>query len=1148
MKAGQLEIEILANVAQLQADMAKIKKAVGDTTGDVSRNVRAANDNLRNFGKGAGAGFQQFTREVAQLKGQLEPTWAALQRYKDQVRLLQQALREGAITHKQFVAEMRSAVGGYQSALKGVSSTTNAQRAGFQQLSYQIGDVATQFSMGARPMQIFSAQASQVVAAIGLMSNSSKGLIGFLGGPWGQILIGAVSVLGSFAAAHYGASDASDAHKDAAKDLKDAINDLHDATVREMQSTWASIQVDIDKANSMRTRAIETRKTLVAELELAKAKAGAAGQSVSPGAPSYSNLYNVGEQAKQEATARELQKQINDQNAQIAASDQTIRLQRGKQIGLEVAATYDGAAAATLKYDKALDVLNARLRSGKISEDGYRASLSALTATRDAEVEAANKSERTHRTRKAAISDEQKAYKRQYDDTQRFIEALQDEIAKIGLDEKAVRQLEVAKQMEAAQTAAQKKTITDLNTAREKALALQEAEKAAKANADIEKQIKQSQRELALIGMTDAAREKATLALSEQAEIEAVLVEIQKAEAAGNTELIAQLQHRIDLIHEKYDVERQGINIADQAERDADKLKLVNDQLQQMIGLLGNLGGLGGALGGVLGILTGNTSAIGGPIGQLLNLQIGSQEKDGKLIARTIGDEISAIFKQNGEFAKTFTGILQGAGTGMLAGNAVFGKQSTTEKLGSAIGGILGKEAGNALGKVVGGTLGKALGPLGSIAGGILGSLVGGLFTSVKWGRTIVSQSGVSAAAGNSNSSERAALAAGNNVFGALQDIADQFGGTVGDFGNIAVGVRHGDYRVNTGGTSLKKKNGAVDFNDDAEAAIAYAIQQAINRGAIEGVRAGTNVLLKATDDLQTNIEKALKFENVFSELQNLTDPLQYSLDGLGKELAQMTEIFDEAGATAEEYAQLQELYAIKQQQAMKDQLADLVSKFQERADLETQLLTLLGREEDALALSRESELLGIEDTLKPLQTMIYTLQDARAIIDQFGPLADSLRAYKQELLGTRSTNTFAVLTQQFRDTAALAKNGDATALGKLQDVSNAYLDAARENASSALDYQRAVGEVLGAVDSGIFAADSQVEYAQMQIDAVNYNSEILDKMRTEMTALQTRLVEQGASIERLARRWEGDGMPIRSESDNPVYIAVPDGQTIPVS
>ena len=80
------------------------------------------------------------------------------------------------------------------------------------------------------------------------------------------------------------------------------------------------------------------------------------------------------------------------------------------------------------------------------------------------------------------------------------------------------------------------------------------------------------------------------------------------------------------------------------------------------------------------------------------------------------------------------------------------------------------------------------------------------------------------------------------------------------------------------------------------------------------------------------------------------------------------------------------------------------------------------------------------------------------------------------------------------------------------------------------------MGEALGSLDKSIFAADTKVDYAKAQIDAVNYNSQILDQMRSEMTTLQQRLVEQGDVMERLVRRIDGDGVLIR-EGSAPVSV-----------
>ncbi len=194
--AGRLSIELVAEIARLQADLDKAKRAVNAASADIGKSARAANDNLASIGKGAGAGVAEYSRDVAKLKGAIDPAWASLQRYKDQVALLQRALSQGAITHAQYVGEMRKAV----AAHKGVEQAATKQNAGIQQLNYQLNDMATMYSMGAAPMMIFASQAGQVTQAIQLMGGGTSKVAAFLGGPWGMAITTAVVVLAPFIA------------------------------------------------------------------------------------------------------------------------------------------------------------------------------------------------------------------------------------------------------------------------------------------------------------------------------------------------------------------------------------------------------------------------------------------------------------------------------------------------------------------------------------------------------------------------------------------------------------------------------------------------------------------------------------------------------------------------------------------------------------------------------------------------------------------------------------------------------------------------------------------------------------------------------------------------------------------------------------
>jgi len=351
--------------------------------------------------------------------------------------------------------------------------------------------------------------------------------------------------------------------------------------------------------------------------------------------------------------------------------------------------------------------------------------------------------------------------------------------------------------------------------------------------------------------------------------------------------------------------------------------------------MLGAVEGMGGSIGKIAslagGLLTGQFSGLG-KAGALLNLTTTVAGKDGWRQITGKLDEIFGGKGGDGTFGKKMSAILASAGLGAAASTLVFGNGGSN--LGASIGGALGKKVGEkflskGLESVAKG-LGDFAGPLGSIAGGLLGGAIGGLFKKTKWGAVTVNSSGVSAGSGNNSSAIGAAVQAGGAFNTQLQQIADALGGKIGDFGNITIGQRHGDWRVNTGGTSLKVKKGAVDFNGDGEAAIAYAVNEAIQRGAVTGLRAGTNNLLKASGELQDKLSKALSFENVFRELNKLKDPVGAAISDLNLEYKKLIDIFKQANATVGETAQLEELYNLKRKAAVEDAIKQVAGSLQD--------------------------------------------------------------------------------------------------------------------------------------------------------------------------------------------------------------------------
>lgn len=1075
--AGQLQIEIMASVAKLQDDMRRIESAVGKSTSTISQQAKAANDNLRNIGRGAGAGVQQFSRDVQQLKAQLDPAWAAAQRFRQQQELVNKAFREGAITAKQQIAALRQNAAAYQAAGGQIARTNGAMQSGFQQAGFQISDFAVQVGGGTSAIRAASQQAPQLIQAIQLMgmgANNTQGkigkLLGILSGPWGIALTVAASVAGALAVKLMEVEKAADEVEFASYALGDAqsiLGGVIDLTTGKIK-TQSEALINLARAQAIAGKAKARADLAAAQGELRDVAAGDVNYL-----RSVRTLYQGGGVARDKNAA-----------SNIAGDFLAGRITPDKAIAeLDRLAEAGGSAA-----DDVLRALQAVANVGVNQENikVFDELKSAIEGDSAAMQQFLNISDKANRKRKETMSDAEKAQKKQTEETLRFISALEDEIAKLGLEDKAIRQLEVAKEMAAAQTQAEKDRIAELNDQRERKIELLErekkAEEAAKENDKIAQTVAALEREAQVLGLIGWEREKILLQLQQGAELSDLAAKIKAAELAGEVELVEELKKRLALLQKIYGIQIQLGDESERQRREEAHLEFVNGQLRDMIGLLGRIGGFGTVIGAAIGLFSGNTSAVGGPIGELLNATVGQRydEKTGKYIGVTIGDEMREIFKLDGEFGKTMTSILGGAGTGLFAANA-FGFTSTGSQIGSAIGGALGKVAGEALGKSVGGMLGSALGPLGSIAGGLLGGALGSLLSSTPRGSVnigdIGGELGITGSRGNSSGRIAASTKTANAIIDSLESLAAQLGATIDPSrGSVSIGIRKGNYRVDTSGSGkTKTKKGAIDFGTDAEAAAYFAMLDLIKDGVLQGLRAGTERLLKNADNLEAGLAKALQFENVFKELKERTDPLGFAMEEIGREAAQLSALFKEAGATAEEYAQLEELLAMKREEAIDRARQEALDNLRDQRELEIRILELLGRSQDALAAARELELEGLKDSLKPLQSMIYTLEDARLILDQFEPLAADLRAFKKELLGSETRNSFAAIAARFSETAALAKGGDADALAQLRGVSSEFLDAARANASSRLDYDRAVGQVLAAVDDGIFAADSQI-------------------------------------------------------------------------
>ena len=346
------------------------------------------------------------------------------------------ALREQA----QVLGLVERQLGTAGAAQRRTVAVSGEARAGYQQLSFQLGDVATQYAAGTSASIIFAQQSGQVIQAISMISGESKGLIGLLGGPWGIAFSAGLVALTPWVAKLLEGNDA----------LGDAIDKLKkDAEETELSrrahAAFAqTIEGQIDaqrRLNEELDRSIKTQRQLQQEklrdaqanlaaeqksrADLQKAISAQQGvvasykrQLLSPGfgstPESVATLAAVAAQAETKLAA--LQGQLSALDASIARNTRAVNEAQQPLIQTEVEAAFDRRAAAALRYEKALGKLNQQqaIGAGKsasvdvpqadgsfrkqrlsgISNEQYRTELTRIRAERDAAIKAAADAER----------------------------------------------------------------------------------------------------------------------------------------------------------------------------------------------------------------------------------------------------------------------------------------------------------------------------------------------------------------------------------------------------------------------------------------------------------------------------------------------------------------------------------------------------------------------------------------------------------------------------------------------------------------------------------------------------------------------------------------------------------------------------------
>ena len=372
-------------------------------------------------------------------------------------------------------------------------------------------------------------------------------------------------------------------------------------------------------------------------------------------------------------------------------------------------------------------------------------------------------------------------------------------------------------------------------------------------------------------------------------------------------------------------------------------------------------------------------------------------------------DVFSDVFGDKGIFSeglsKTLGRTAAGASTGAAAGALVTGTL-----------GIKGSQTGAA----IGGAIGSAIaGPIGSIVGGTLGSIAIGLTKSTpKASATITggNEEDVSVS-GNKDALKKASVGLASSVQETLDQIAEQFGGEVGKFA-VSIGVRHGDFRVDTSGSgATKKKSGAVDFDEDEAGAIAYAVMDAITDGGIVGISAAVEKALRSSTDLDDALEEALKVR----EVEDL-------LGGLGGE---MERAFKEFEGQAKERLRIATEYGFDVLAIEKKNAEDRASLIEEMLEEQVGSLQRLVREMTGGSLFEGS-------AIEQRDAILVQIEQAKADLEAGKKGAADTLASLFEQLNTVSKEAYGSTGQYAADRAMILAEANAVIARREAQITSA--------------------------------------------------------------------------------------------------------------
>jgi hypothetical protein len=161
-----------------------------------------------------------------------------------------------------------------------------------------------------------------------------------------------------------------------------------------------------------------------------------------------------------------------------------------------------------------------------------------------------------------------------------------------------------------------------------------------------------------------------------------------------------------------------------------------------------------------------------------------------------------------------------------------------------------------------------------------------------------------------------------------------------------------------------------------------------------------------------------------------------------------------------------------------------------------------------ALEGKRNAQIKTVQESISAAQA---SADAAQAMALSFGQIIESLSSYRNGLSGGDLSTLspaakYAEAKRLYETTTAQAGLGDLAAIGNLQTVADAFLQAAKETGTSS-SYARDLGGVIGSVDSIIAVAGRQIPIAETALKVAQDQLVTLNDMLTKMSGGQETLV-----------------------------------------